>query len=135
MAKTYQKAELLPCPFCGNFAECHKYISGHGVYCCTEECYGNPDTDNHCWNTEDDAVNAWNTRVPSSETSGQAVDVEALVNAFLMWPLPESVCSDLCATKQQLGRSGTNLLTYSEAKGLFDYLAQIGLLRAEPVTP
>ena len=39
-----------------------------------------------------------------------------MAEAFLRWPLPESVCADPCATKQQPGRSGTNLLSYIEAE-------------------
>lgn len=41
--------------------------------------------------------------------------IETMTNAFLRWPLPESVCADLCATKQGPGRIGTNLLTFTEA--------------------
>jgi hypothetical protein len=39
-----------------------------------------------------------------------------LAEAFLRWPLPESVCADLCATKQGPSRVGTNLLSYTEAE-------------------
>ncbi len=45
-----------------------------------------------------------------------------LAEAFLRWPLPESVCADLCATKQGPGRVGTNLLSYVEAKQMFEQL-------------
>lgn len=45
--------------------------------------------------------------------------IEELTNAFLQWPLPESVCADLCATQQKTGRIGTNLLTFTEAKQMF----------------
>lgn len=38
-----------------------------------------------------------------------------MAEAFLRWPMPESVCADLCSTKQQPGRVGTNLLSYVEA--------------------
>ncbi|MDE2104237.1 MAG: hypothetical protein KGL39_43775 [Patescibacteria group bacterium] len=48
--------------------------------------------------------------------------VSRLVDRFLQWPLPESVCADLCATKQQAGRIGTNLLTATEAKEMIEYL-------------
>jgi hypothetical protein len=52
------------------------------------------------------------------------VDRQALVDRFLMWPLPESVCSDLCATNPNypFPRSGTNLLTADEARQMFEYL-------------
>lgn len=46
---------------------------------------------------------------------GEAL-VQALVNEFLRWPLPDSVCADGCATKQGPGRVGTNLLTAVEAE-------------------
>ena len=49
--------------------------------------------------------------------------VKALVDKFLAWPLPESVCSDLCATKQGVPhRIGTNLLSAAEAKQMIDFL-------------
>ena len=41
--------------------------------------------------------------------------IKEMTEAFLRWPLPYSVCSDGCATKQSTGRVGTNLLTYDEA--------------------
>jgi hypothetical protein len=48
---------------------------------------------------------------------------DALVDRFLAWPLPDSVCSDLCATKSGYPhRSGTNLLTAVEAKQMIEYL-------------
>lgn len=37
-----------------------------------------------------------------------------IVNAFLKWPLPESVASDTCCNRAGKGRSGTNLLTCPE---------------------
>lgn len=37
-----------------------------------------------------------------------------IVNAFLRWPLPESVSADGCATRPGKGRTGTNLLTCPE---------------------
>ncbi len=52
--------------------------------------------------------------------TGAKMDSEQLAHelaeAFIRWPLPESVCSDLCATKQGPGRIGTNLLSYVEAR-------------------
>ena len=49
--------------------------------------------------------------------------IEKLVNSFLSWPLPDSVCSDQCATQQGAkNRTGTNLLTYIEAAQMFEYL-------------
>ena len=49
--------------------------------------------------------------------------LDKLVDRFLAWKLPESVCSDLCATKQGYPhRSGTNLLNATEAKQMLEYL-------------
>ena len=49
--------------------------------------------------------------------------VKELVDRFLAWPLPSSVCSDLCATKQGYPhRSGTTLLSADEAKQMIEYL-------------
>ena len=45
--------------------------------------------------------------------------IKEMTNEFLRWPLPESVCADPCATKQQAGRIGTNLLSYTEALAMF----------------
>lgn len=42
--------------------------------------------------------------------------IEELAERFIRWPVPRSVCCDLCATKQQDGRIGTNLLSFEEAK-------------------
>jgi hypothetical protein len=43
-------------------------------------------------------------------------EIENMMEAFLRWPLPDSVCCDLCATKQGTGRVGTNLLSSTEAR-------------------
>ncbi len=55
--------------------------------------------------------------VPARLTDGAAL-VEAMTNAFLRWPLPKSVRSDLCVTMPDYPneRPGTCLLTYPEAK-------------------
>lgn len=45
-----------------------------------------------------------------------------MVDLFLNWPLPESVCADPCSTKQGTGRQGTNLLTATEAKQMLEYV-------------
>jgi hypothetical protein len=54
------------------------------------------------------------------------VSTAAMVDRFLRWPLPESVCSDSCVTKQQPGRTGINLLTASEAKEMLEYVLAAG---------
>lgn len=49
--------------------------------------------------------------------------VDDLVDRFLTWPLPESVCSDLCATERGYPhRTGTNLLTATEARQMIEHL-------------
>ena len=46
------------------------------------------------------------------------------VDRFLAWPLPQSVCSDLCATDSnyKFPRSGTNLLTANEARQMLEHV-------------
>jgi len=49
--------------------------------------------------------------------------VKQLVDAFLAWPLPESVCCDRCVIERGYPhRSGTNLLTATEARQMFEHL-------------
>ena len=54
----------------------------------------------------------------------QEFNIEALVEKFLTWKLPDSVSSDLCVTNPDCGfpRMGTNLLTAAEAKAMLLYL-------------
>ena len=54
---------------------------------------------------------------------------DAMVNRFLIWPLPESVCSDECVTRtggewtpEYPKRTGTNLLTADEARQMLDWV-------------
>ncbi len=47
---------------------------------------------------------------------------EAMVDRFLQWPLPYSVCADLCATRQGYLRSGTNLLSAPEARQMLEHV-------------
>lgn len=57
-----------------------------------------------------------------------APDIKTLVDRFLTWKLPPSVCSDTCVSdptfeKRYRGsRSGTNLLTADEARQMFEHL-------------
>src|SRR5271157_119186 len=50
--------------------------------------------------------------------------MKKLVDLFLSWPLPKSVCSDLCVTQHNYPhqRVGTNLLTAEEAGVMMNYL-------------
>ena len=51
------------------------------------------------------------------------LDIKKLVDAFVAWPLPESVCSDRCACERgDPHRSGTNLLTAEEARQMFEHV-------------
>lgn len=48
---------------------------------------------------------------------------DEMVDRFLRWPLPDSVCSDPCATKKGYpNRTGTSLLTANEARQMLEYL-------------
>lgn len=61
--------------------------------------------------------------VIDTERDGDMSDeIEKLVQRFLTWPLPYSVCADLCATKQQSGRTGTNLLSAVEAEQMLEHV-------------
>lgn len=57
--------------------------------------------------------------------------IKQLAEAFIRWPLPESVCADLCATKQGPDRVGTNLLSYPEALAMMRELVTPLLDRRE----
>jgi hypothetical protein len=58
-------------------------------------------------------------------------ELHRLANRFLAWPLPDSVCSDLCVTdnkyheKWKHKRSGTNLLSEDEAKQMLRYVLEL----------
>ncbi len=58
-------------------------------------------------------------------------ELHRLATRFLAWPLPDSVCSDLCVTdskyheKWQHKRSGTNLLTEDEAKQMLRHVLEL----------
>lgn len=60
--------------------------------------------------------------------------MDKLVNRFLSWPLPESVCADLIASKPgEAHRSGTNLLSAIEAKQMLEHVVgdELDRLHAE----
>ena len=72
-----------------------------------------------------------------SEKDAPAVTTE-MVDRFLSWPLPESVCSDGCVTERDYctkrgyprgARSGTSLLTADEARQMLEHV-----LRGTPVS-
>lgn len=53
-----------------------------------------------------------------------STEMDRLVNRFLAWPLPKSVCSDACVTDKDYPhpRSGTNLLTADEARQMLEHV-------------
>lgn len=58
---------------------------------------------------------------PPAEAVSDRID--ELVNRFLSWPMPESVCSDPCATRRGWPhRTGTSLLTATEAREMLEYV-------------
>lgn len=52
---------------------------------------------------------------------------DELVDRFLSWPLPASVCSDLCVTRTDYPhqRIGTNLLTATEARLMLEHVLKV----------
>jgi len=67
-----------------------------------------------------------NSPAPESPAKEQ---MRRLVDRFLSWPLPDSVCSDECVTKRDWGKAegwpkrvGTNLLTADEARQMLEYV-------------
>ncbi len=61
-----------------------------------------------------------------SDKLEQAAEVrmDELVNRFLTWALPKSVCADRCATVYDYphDRSGTNLLNADEAREMLEHV-------------
>lgn len=55
---------------------------------------------------------------------------DKIADAFILWHLPDSVCADPCATKQGPGRTGTNLLSWIEAKQMAEQVI-LPLLKEE----
>lgn len=51
-------------------------------------------------------------------------DIKVLVNRFLAWPLPQTVCSDGCVINSSYAfpRSGTNLLNADEAEAMLRHV-------------
>lgn len=56
---------------------------------------------------------------------------DAMAEAFIGWPLPDSVNSDLCATVKGPGRIGTHLLSFTETKKMFRDIVGPRLAQAE----
>lgn len=50
-------------------------------------------------------------------------NINHLVERFLAWPLPKSVCADPCASNPDYpGRSGTNLLNADQARQMLEHV-------------
>lgn len=50
-------------------------------------------------------------------------DINRMAEAFCRWPLPKTVKPDLCAMDQDYPhRTGTNLLTFAEAKAMVEFI-------------
>lgn len=63
------------------------------------------------------------SKLLASPHSAKGEITDAMVNRFLTWPLPESVCSDLCATMRGAPhRSGTSLLSAEEARQMLEHV-------------
>lgn len=84
-----------------------------------------------------EVVGALQAATPPSTAGLQVTEVEHIeaapappvtpdmVDRFLTWPLPFSVCADLCATHQSDGRTGTNLLTALEARAMLEHVLAV----------
>jgi hypothetical protein len=77
---------------------------------------------------DDDDIERVKTAMDELEALQRAAAKSAvtddLVQRFLSWPLPSSVCSDLCVTAPNYPypRSGTNLLTATEARAMLEHV-------------
>lgn len=65
------------------------------------------------------------------------MNVKVLVDRFLQWKLPASVCSDTCVSDRSYvhSRSGTNLLDVNEARQMIEYLMQTPIVPRMDGTP
>ena len=54
-------------------------------------------------------------------------ELDKKVDRFLRWPLPQSVCSDLCVTdaKYPHQRFGTGLLDAKEARAMLEFVLEL----------
>jgi hypothetical protein len=71
-------------------------------------------------------------RSDSPHTEAMMEVTDEMINRFLSWPLPDSVCSDLCVTQRDYGKAqgwpkrvGTNLLTADEARQMLEYVLSL----------
>lgn len=63
-----EEIKLLPCPFCGSsalpYSQNYHGMPYWSVSCAREDCFGNGSDNDACYQTEKDAIQAWNTRSP-----------------------------------------------------------------------
>jgi hypothetical protein len=64
--------------------------------------------------------------IAARATAEPNVSLTQMVDRFLAWPLPKSVCSDLCVTDSNYPspRCGTNLLTADEARSMLEHVTR-----------
>lgn len=83
--------------------------------------WDDPETAAAIANAYDGYLQGWtdaDSTPPPQEGDGESH--KSFVDSFLAWPLPNSVCSDPCASAPNYPhRSGTNLLNATEAEALF----------------
>ena len=73
--------------------------------------------------------------LPSTEQiEARKKAIDGLVDMFLAWELPRTVCSDSCVTVKNYNgqRTGTNLLNANEAKQMIKYLIDNLSLNSKP---
>ena len=75
------------------------------------------------WESENiSEIEYWKKRYLETR-SAQKIEIDKMVDLFLIWPLPKTVCPDQCALDRNfLHRTGTNLLTADEARQMFEYI-------------
>lgn len=67
------------------------------------------------------------TALPTQAERVGATVTDTMVDRFLTWPLPDSVCSDPCASMPgHPHRSGTNLMTAVEARQMLEHVLAAG---------
>lgn len=72
-----------------------------------------------------------------STTNRTKTILDIMVDRFLAWPLPDSVCADSVATQPgHRNRTGTNLLTADEARQMLDHVTRASeVYRAAAICP
>ena len=85
---------LKPCPFCGSTDIRHNSMkdgSAYWVFCANEDCAVSPEA---MEDTKEQAVAAWNTRVPESALAAAEAKLERLNSRQV--EMTEAVCAEVC---------------------------------------